>query len=80
MHFTRTSSSWTNLVERSFADLIEHCVRDGSFASVKDPKDSIVAYLEERNRAARPYRRKASGAEILTKVQQARQRMEQGEP
>ena len=78
MHFTPTSSSWMHLVERFFADLTEDCVRNGSFASVKELKDSIVAYLEERNRAPKPYRGKASGAEILGKLQRARQALEQG--
>ena len=79
MHFTPTSSSWMNLVERFFAELTEDCVRDGSFASVKELKDSIVAYLEQRNRAPKPYRWKASGAEILAKIQRARQALQQSE-
>jgi hypothetical protein len=36
MHFTPTSSSWLNLVERFFADLTGDVIRAGSFASVKD--------------------------------------------
>ena len=79
MHFTPTSSSWMNLVERFFADLTEDCVRDGSFTSVKELKDSIVAYMEKRNHAPKPYRWKASGAEILAKIQRARQALEQSE-
>ena len=77
MHVTPTSSSWMNLVKRFFADLTEDCVRDESFASVKELKDSIVAYLEERNRAPTPYRWKANGAEILAKIHRARQALEQ---
>ena len=34
LHFTPTSSSWLNLVERFFRDLTEDVVREGSFASV----------------------------------------------
>src|SRR5262249_10687700 len=34
LHFTPTSSSWMNLVERFFRDLTEDAVREGSFASV----------------------------------------------
>ena len=56
MHFTQSSSSWMNLQERFFADLPQDCVRDGSFASVKDLKDSTAAYLDERNRAPKPHR------------------------
>jgi len=36
MHFTPTSSSWMNLVERFFRDLTQDVIRDGSFASVGD--------------------------------------------
>jgi len=77
MHFTPTSSSWMNLVERFIADLTEDCVRDGSFTSVKELKDPIMAHLEQPNRATKPYRWKASGAEILAKIQRARQALEQ---
>ena len=34
MHFTPTSSSWMNLVERFFAEITQDCVRAGSFGSV----------------------------------------------
>ena len=67
-----------NLLERFSAGLTEDCVRDGSFASVKELNDSIVAYLKERQRAPQPYRGKASGAEILAKIQRARQALGQG--
>jgi hypothetical protein len=36
MHFTPTSSSWLNLVERFFADLTGEVIRAGSFTSVKE--------------------------------------------
>ena len=57
--------------------MAEDCARDGSFRSVKELKNSLVAYLEERNQAPKPYRWKASGAEILAKTQRARQAVEQ---
>ena len=50
MHSTPTSSSWPHLVERFFVDLTEDCVREGSFASVKELTDAITTYLAERNR------------------------------
>ena len=77
MHFTPTSSSWLNLVERFFADLTAECVRDGSFRSVRELQRAIVAYLQQRNDAPQPYRWKADGAAILAKIQRARQAMEQ---
>ena len=48
-HFTPTSSSWMNLVERFFADLTEDVIRTGSFASVGELVRDIKAYLAERN-------------------------------
>jgi len=49
LHFTPTSSSWLNLVERFFADLTARVVREGSFGSVKELTGAIEAYLAERN-------------------------------
>jgi transposase len=43
MHFTPTSSSWLNLVERFFRDVTEH-IREGSFASTRELADSIMAF------------------------------------
>ena len=73
IHFTPTSSSWLNLVERFFSDLTEDCVRAGSFASLKELTDAITSYLSERNKNPKPYRWKASGQEILEKIHRARQ-------
>jgi transposase len=72
MHFTPTSSSWLNLVERFFADLTEDVIRAGSFASVNELVNDIKAYLADRNAAPRPYTWKAEGAEILAKITRAR--------
>ena len=49
MHFTPTSSSWMNLVERFFRDLTEDVVREGSFTSVGELVQAMTGYLEERN-------------------------------
>ena len=49
LHFTPTSSSWLNLVERFFRDLSEDVVLPGSFTSVEELCQSLFAYLEERN-------------------------------
>jgi transposase len=47
MHYTPTSSSWLNLVERFFADLTGDVIRAGSFSSVNDLVRDIKAYLAE---------------------------------
>lgn len=71
MHFTPTSSSWLNLVERFFRDLTDR-IAEGSFASVKELADTIIAYLAERNENPKRYVWKAKGEEILRKIQRAR--------
>ena len=77
VHFTPTGSSWMNMVERFFADLTADCVRDGSFSSVRDLIGCIEAYLADRNLDPRPYQWKAEGAEILKKIQRAREALAQ---
>jgi transposase len=73
MHFTPTSSSWLNLIERFFAQLAEDVVREGSFGSVAQLLSAIEDYLLEWNHTPRPYRWHAKGEEILAKIQRARQ-------
>src|SRR5947209_17829737 len=73
MHFTPTSSSWMNLVERFFRDLTEDVVREGSFTSVEELVTAMMAYLGERNLHPKPYVWKKKGEEILAKIQRARE-------
>ncbi len=49
IHFTPTSSSWLNLVERFFGELTQDVIRDGSFTSVRQLVEDIETYLAERN-------------------------------
>lgn len=72
MHFTPTSSSWMNMVERFFAELTADVVRRGSFQSVRELIRSIEIYLVARNEDPKPYKWKAEGEEILAKVKRAR--------
>jgi transposase len=74
MHFTPTSSSWMNLVERFFRDLSEDVVREGSFGSTRQLAEAIVAYLAERNLNPVRYQWRAQGSEILEKIKRARQK------
>jgi transposase len=75
MHFVPTSSSWLNLVERFFRDLSEEAISEGSFSSVRDLTLAIEIYLAERNLDPKPYRWRAKGADILAKIQRAREAM-----
>lgn len=75
LHFTPTSSSWLNLIERFFRDLSQDVVLPGSFGSVQELKEAIFGYLDERNLAPKRYVWKAKGEEILAKIKQARERL-----
>jgi transposase len=72
LHFTPTSSSWLNLVERFFRDLSQDVVLPGSFTSVKELSAAIGDYLAERNLRPTRYVWKASGQSILDKIHRAR--------
>ncbi len=72
LHFTPTSSSWLNLVERFFGELTQEVIREGSFTSVRELVRDINLYLAQRNQEPKPYRWKAKGEEILRKIQRAR--------
>jgi transposase len=67
MHFTPTSSSWLNMVDRFFADLTGDVIRAGSFTSLNEPVRDIKAYLVRRNADPKPCIRRADGGDILAK-------------
>lgn len=71
LHFTPTSASWLNLVERLFAELTDKAIRRGVFTSVKALEQAITAYLTERNRRPRPFTWTATVEKILAKVGRA---------
>ncbi len=75
-HFTPTSSSWLNLVERFFADLTNDCIREGSFQSVRDLVAAIEEYLAARNENPKRYVWRAKGEAILRKVARAKEALE----
>ena len=50
VHFTPTSGSWLNLVERLFAEVTERCVRRGSHTTVRALEKALLDYLDQRNR------------------------------
>jgi transposase len=55
IHFTPTSASWLNMVERLFADLTCRRLRRGCFRSVAELKSAIRRYLNDRNAAPKPF-------------------------
>jgi hypothetical protein len=50
IHFTPTSASWLNLVERLFGEVTERRVRRGSHCAVTSIEKAILSYLDERNK------------------------------
>lgn len=71
-HFTPTSASWLNQVERVFADLTQKQLRRGVFRSVAALERAARDYLAARNENAKPFVWKADADTILRRV--ARQR------
>ncbi|MDU8490571.1 IS630 family transposase, partial [Pseudomonas syringae pv. actinidiae] len=71
MHFTPTSSSWMNMVERFFRDITVY-LRDGSFSSIRELESSITTFLALRNAQPTRYVWNAKGEDILNKIQRAR--------
>jgi transposase len=72
LHFTPTSASWVNLVERFFRDITEERIRRGVFHSVEELKAAIMEYLEHRNANPKPYHWTAKPDAILAKVAKAK--------
>ena len=77
LHFTPTSSSWLNLVERFFRNLTEKALRRGVFHSVPDLIDAIQAYLDTTNGDPRPFEWTATADDILAKVARGRVALQQ---
>jgi len=72
LHFTPTSSSWLNLIERWFGKLTDKAIRRGVFHSVPDLIDAIEAYLDATNESPTPFVWTATTDQILEKVRRGR--------
>ncbi len=68
LHFTPTSSSWLNQVERWFAKITEQRIRRGVFKSVDELITAIDAYIAANNRAPKPFVWTATAELILDRV------------
>jgi len=68
VHFTPTSGSWLNLVERLFAEVTERCVRRGSHTAVRELEKAMLNYLDQRNKNPKPFVWTADADLILGKV------------
>jgi hypothetical protein len=75
MHFTPTSASWLNLVERFFRDLTTGRLRRGVFTSVPELVAAIDEYVAHHNHHPKPSTWTKSARDILQKVIRANSRL-----
>ena len=68
-HFTPTSSSWINQVERFFALLAEKQIKRGAHKSVKDLIAAIEGFIGQQNADPKPLRWTKSADDILASVE-----------
>jgi transposase len=72
LHFTPTSSSWLNMIERWFGKLTDKAIRRGVFHNVPELIAAIDAYLEANNTNPQPFLWTATADQILEKVRRGR--------
>jgi transposase len=71
LHFTPTSASWLNLVERWFALITSQAIRRGTFDSVHHLERAITRYLAHWNDHAKPFRWIKTTAQIRRSIHHA---------
>jgi transposase len=76
VHFTPTSASWLNMVERFFRDISQRSLRHGVFRSVDDLVAAVTHYVAHHNEAPKPFIWTASDSDILEKVKRARKKLD----
>ena len=75
LHFTPTSASWLNMVERFFRDLTVTRLRRGVFHSLPELITELEKYLLQHNKEPKPYIWTAQAKDILAKVTRARAKL-----
>ena len=68
LHFTPTSSSWLNQVERFFAEITQKRIRRGAFRNVAGLEKAIMEYLDNHNENPKPFSWTAGADLILNRV------------
>lgn len=79
VHFTPTSSSWLNQIERWFAEITRKRIRRGTFRSVRDLIKAINEYVRHYNQNPRPFQWIASASRIIRKVNKYKTVLEAGD-
>jgi transposase len=72
VHFTPTSSSWLNMVERFFRDLTQNRIRCGIFKDLEQLITTIGNYIDGHNENPKPFIWTAKASDILAKVSRAK--------
>jgi transposase len=75
MHFTPTSASWLNMIERFFRDITTERLRRGVFTSVPELIKAIDEYIAHHNANPKPFIWTKSARDILQKVIRANSRL-----
>lgn len=75
MHFTATSASWLNMVERFFRDITTDRQRQGVFTSVPELEAAIQEYVAHHNEHPKPFIWTKSARDILQKVIRANSKL-----
>jgi len=68
VHFTPTSASWINQVERWFATLTESCIRRGTHRSTRQLQQAIKQYLDHNNANPKPFVWTKSADDIFASI------------
>jgi transposase len=76
LHFTPTSSSWLNLIERWFRELSQKRLRRGSFSSLPALIAAIEEYLSNHNQNPRVFLWSASVDRILSKIPKCKEALD----
>jgi transposase len=78
MHFTPTSASWLNLIERFFRDLTDKRIRRDAFPNVQTLIVAIEQYIADHNQHPKPFVWTKTAPDILAKVVRARAALVKG--
>ena len=79
VHFTPTSSSWLNQIERWFAEITRKRIRRGTFHGVRELIHAIQDYIRHYNRNPQPFQWVASASKIIRKVNKYKETSETGD-
>jgi transposase len=75
-HFTPTSSSWLNQIERWFAGITSKRIRRGTFRSVRELIQVIDSYIRENNKEPKSFVWTANATSILRKLKKYKEILE----